>query len=89
MAVCAVRPGLEAWSEPDAHPERAPAESRGAGRPVLPHATDLTGLRATLLDAGVTAGEIGYPDYLPAGQFCVTDPDGYTLMIAQSVSDTP
>jgi catechol 2,3-dioxygenase-like lactoylglutathione lyase family enzyme len=53
------------------------------------YAADLKSLRAELLAKGVQAGEIAYPDYLPNGEFRVTDPDGYTLMIAQSAADTP
>jgi catechol 2,3-dioxygenase-like lactoylglutathione lyase family enzyme len=53
------------------------------------YATDLKGLRGSLLERGVSATEIDYPEYLPNGEFRVQDPDGYTLMIAQSVADTP
>ena len=53
------------------------------------YATDLGSLRRTLLAAGVSAGEISHPDYLPDGEFRVEDPDGYTLMIAQATADTP
>jgi catechol 2,3-dioxygenase-like lactoylglutathione lyase family enzyme len=53
------------------------------------YAADLKTLRQHLLDNGVAAGEITFPDYLPDGECCVTDPDGYTLMIAQSAADTP
>ena len=53
------------------------------------YATDLPGLRDRLLEAGVTAGEISYPDYMPEGEFRVGDPDGYTLMIAQAGEGTP
>ena len=53
------------------------------------YATDLKSLRDHLLAAGIQAGEISYPEYLPDGEFKVQDPDGYTLMIAQSSSDTP
>lgn len=53
------------------------------------YAADLTSLRSILLANGVDAGEIEYPDYLPNGEFRVQDPDGYTLMIAQSAPDTP
>jgi hypothetical protein len=42
-----------------------------------------------LLAKGLNAGEISYPDYLPNGEFRLEDPDGYTLMIAQSAADTP
>jgi catechol 2,3-dioxygenase-like lactoylglutathione lyase family enzyme len=53
------------------------------------YATDLGTLRGQLLAAGINAGPITYPEYLPKGEFRVQDPDGYTLMIAQSTADTP
>lgn len=53
------------------------------------YAADLKSLRSSLLTSGVDASEISYPDYLPNGEFRVQDPDGYTLMIAQSAADTP
>lgn len=53
------------------------------------YAADLERLRSDLLGAGLSPGEIAYPEYLPAGEFRLQDPDGYTLMIAQSVADTP
>jgi catechol 2,3-dioxygenase-like lactoylglutathione lyase family enzyme len=53
------------------------------------YVTDLKGLRGRLVANGLTPGEITYPDYLPAGEFCLADPDGYTLMIAQSAAETP
>ena len=53
------------------------------------YATDLKAIRQTLLDAGFKAGEIEFPAYLPDGEFCIKDPDGYTLMIAQTAADTP
>jgi hypothetical protein len=53
------------------------------------YASDLKSLRQTLLGKGVRAGDITYPEYLPDGEFRVEDPDGYTLMIAQSAADTP
>jgi catechol 2,3-dioxygenase-like lactoylglutathione lyase family enzyme len=53
------------------------------------YAADLPALRDRLLAEGIKAGEISYPEYLPAGEFCLADPDGYTLMIAQAGPDTP
>jgi catechol 2,3-dioxygenase-like lactoylglutathione lyase family enzyme len=53
------------------------------------YAADLPALRNSLLSNGIDAGEIAYPDYLPNGEFRVRDPDGYTLMVAQSAADTP
>ncbi|HEX7708853.1 MAG TPA: VOC family protein [Thermoanaerobaculia bacterium] len=53
------------------------------------YASDLEALRNDLLAAGIEASAISYPEYLPKGEFRVQDPDGYTLMIAQSSADTP
>lgn len=53
------------------------------------YATDLKSLRDALLAKGVEASEIRYPDYLPNGECRVQDPDGYTVMIAQTAEDTP
>jgi catechol 2,3-dioxygenase-like lactoylglutathione lyase family enzyme len=53
------------------------------------YATELVALRNELLAAGVKAGEISYPEYLPKGEFRMEDPDGYCLMVAQSADDTP
>ena len=53
------------------------------------YAKDLKALRNDLLAHGIVASEISYPAYLPDGEFQVHDPDGYTLMIAQSAADTP
>ena len=53
------------------------------------YASDLPALRSQLVAAGLEPGAIEYPEYLPAGEFCLRDPDGYTLMIAQAGSDTP
>src|SRR5262245_57464138 len=53
------------------------------------YATDLTALRQHLLSSGLTPSEISHPDYLPHGEFRLLDPDGYTLIIAQSAADTP
>ncbi|HTM17385.1 MAG TPA: VOC family protein [Terracidiphilus sp.] len=53
------------------------------------YARDLKGLREELLAKGFRASDISYPDYLPEGEFRLEDPDGYTLMIAQSGRDTP
>jgi hypothetical protein len=53
------------------------------------YARDLKGLREELLSKNLMASEITYPDYLPEGEFRLEDPDGYTLMIAQSGEETP
>ncbi|HEX8252876.1 MAG TPA: VOC family protein [Thermoanaerobaculia bacterium] len=53
------------------------------------YAADLEALRNRLQAAGVSTGPIRYPEYLPKGEFRLQDPDGYTLMIAQSTAETP
>lgn len=68
------------------------------GRPLNPgaqdvlfylYAADLPAVRARLVANGIDAGAICYPDYLPEGEFGVKDPDGYTLMIAQTSPGSP
>jgi len=53
------------------------------------YAADLKALRQHLLDNGMAASAITFPDYLPNGECRVVDPDGYVLMIAQAAADTP
>jgi catechol 2,3-dioxygenase-like lactoylglutathione lyase family enzyme len=53
------------------------------------YARDLKSLRDELMAKGIKAGEISYPEHLPEGEFRLQDPDGYTLMMAQSGRDTP
>ena len=53
------------------------------------YAANLVEVRNHLLAQGVKVGDIEYPEYLPEGEFKTGDPDGYTLMIAQSGKDTP
>jgi catechol 2,3-dioxygenase-like lactoylglutathione lyase family enzyme len=53
------------------------------------YARDLEGLRRDLLAQGVVVSAVTYPEYLPDGECRVEDPDGYVLMLAQSVADTP
>jgi catechol 2,3-dioxygenase-like lactoylglutathione lyase family enzyme len=66
-----------------------PAPGKPEGVLFYLYAPDLPSLRARLIEAGLGPGEITYPDYLPNGEMCLQDPDGYTLMIAQSAHDTP
>lgn len=46
----------------------------------------LTALRDRLIGAGVEVGEITFPPYMPEGEICVTDPDGYLVLVGQSES---
>lgn len=42
---------------------------------------DLEALRARLQDEGVDAGPITRPPYMPSGEICVRDPDGYVVLV--------
>jgi hypothetical protein len=44
---------------------------------------DVEGLHAELRRAGIVAGEIEHPFYMPAGEFRVADPDGCVLLVGQ------
>jgi catechol 2,3-dioxygenase-like lactoylglutathione lyase family enzyme len=48
------------------------------------YSPDLVKLREHLISAGVRVSSITYPDYMPKGEVCVEDPDGYTLLIGQA-----
>ena len=45
---------------------------------------DVTTLRNQLAAADVIVSDITFPPYMPEGEICVNDPDGYTLLIGQS-----
>lgn len=45
---------------------------------------DVAAFRSMLIEAGVEAGPINYPFYAPRGEFRVTDPDGYVLMVSHT-----
>ena len=45
---------------------------------------DVAEFRAGLIAAGVEAGPIRTPFYNPRGEFEVTDPDGYVLMVTHT-----
>jgi catechol 2,3-dioxygenase-like lactoylglutathione lyase family enzyme len=64
-----------------------------ASAPVLPeeqavlfylYYDDVTVTRRQLEEAGVSAGPIEFPFYNPRGEFRVTDPDGYVLILAHT-----
>lgn len=48
------------------------------------YSPDLVGLRDSLLASGVQVSAITYPDYMPKGEVCFEDPDGYCLLIGQT-----
>lgn len=45
---------------------------------------DVAAFRNSLVESGVEAGPITRPFYAPRGEFRVTDPDGYALMITHT-----
>ena len=45
---------------------------------------DVEAFRARLLQDGIEAGTIRHPFYAPRGEFRVTDPDGYVLMVTHA-----
>jgi hypothetical protein len=45
---------------------------------------DDVAVRSKLLESGVEAGTVQYPFYAPRGEFRVTDPDGYALMVTHT-----
>ena len=45
---------------------------------------DVEAFRSKLLASGVDAGAVERPFYAPHGEFRVTDPDGYALMITHT-----
>jgi hypothetical protein len=64
-----------------------------AAEPIVPsqqavvfylYSPDLVALREHLLTRGVKVSNITYPDYMPKGEICLEDPDGYCLLIGQS-----
>jgi catechol 2,3-dioxygenase-like lactoylglutathione lyase family enzyme len=48
------------------------------------YSPDVPGFRNMLIEAGVDAGPIQHPFYAPRGEFRVTDPDGYVLMVTHT-----
>jgi hypothetical protein len=48
------------------------------------YCTDVAAFRDELIEAGVDAGPIQNPFYAPRGEFAVTDPDGYCLMVTHT-----
>jgi catechol 2,3-dioxygenase-like lactoylglutathione lyase family enzyme len=45
---------------------------------------DVAAFRAKIVEAGVEAGPIQHPFYAPQGEFRVTDPDGFVLMVTHT-----
>jgi glyoxalase/bleomycin resistance protein/dioxygenase superfamily protein len=48
------------------------------------HRDDVAAFRGKLLESAVDAGPVQHPFYAPRGEFRVTDPDGYALMVTHT-----
>jgi len=47
------------------------------------YSPNLVALREHLLAQAIKVSEITHPEYMPKGEICLYDPDGYTLLIGQ------
>ena len=45
---------------------------------------DIVAFRNELLESGLEVGPVQHPFYAPRGEFRVTDPDGYCLMVTHT-----
>jgi catechol 2,3-dioxygenase-like lactoylglutathione lyase family enzyme len=61
-----------------------PVDARAQAVLFYAYCPDVAAFRTALLDVGVEAGPITRPFYAPRGEFRVTDPDGYVLMITHT-----
>lgn len=48
------------------------------------YAPNVAAYRDELAARGIKVSPLSYPFYMPEGEFCVDDPDGYCLLIGQS-----
>jgi catechol 2,3-dioxygenase-like lactoylglutathione lyase family enzyme len=48
---------------------------------------DVAAARISLIDAGLSPGEIVTPFYAPHGEFEIIDPDGYVIMVTHTSDD--
>jgi hypothetical protein len=59
-----------------------PMDGSARGMPLYMYTPDLIALREQLLAAGVKVPPIDHPEYAPAGEICISDPDGYLILVA-------
>ncbi len=52
------------------------------------YAEDVVEYRERLAAQGVSVGPLTHPEYMQAGEFRVSDPDGYCLLIGQGDADS-
>jgi catechol 2,3-dioxygenase-like lactoylglutathione lyase family enzyme len=58
-----------------------PAGAQHVGFLLYLYTPNLPALRTELTTAGIDVSPIEYPDHLPSGEVCLTDPDGYDVFI--------
>ncbi len=58
-----------------------PVDTSGESIMLVMYTPDLPALRNRLLGQGIHVPAITYPDYMPSGQVCFRDPDGYLISI--------
>lgn len=61
-----------------------PVDARAQAVLFYIYCVDVPAFREELQRNGIPVGEIEYPFYAPQGEFRVTDPDGYCLMITHA-----
>ena len=61
----------------------APVDSERQAVLFYVHAQDVAGIREQLLAEGIEVSEIRHPEYMPAGEIALYDPDGYCLVIGE------
>ena len=47
------------------------------------YARDVVAYHDALAAKGVKVSEISHPDYMREGEFCITDPDGYQILVGE------
>jgi catechol 2,3-dioxygenase-like lactoylglutathione lyase family enzyme len=62
----------------------APVDPGAQGVLFYVYCPDVAGFRSQLVAAGVDAGPISSPFYAPRGEFRITDPDGYVMMVSHT-----
>jgi hypothetical protein len=58
-----------------------PIDASAQGVMLCMYTPDLVGLRGQLLASGVPVPPIVHPEYMPSGEFDITDPDGFHIAI--------
>ena len=71
-------------SAPDGRESGPPRDGGLAGVLFYLYCDNVAATRSAFESAGVAVGRIEYPFYAPRGEFRVSDPDGYVLMVTHT-----